>query len=159
MNNIATLFRESGTARFFIPLGIVCIIFSVLLFIVNNHNKDYIKTEAIVSNTELVEEAYTDENGNYFDATYKVYVKYTVDGVEYDEELGEISGYKKGDKITICYNPKNPREISQPVSIILPIALLIGGIASTIGGIISIINAIKKHKKMKIQEEAWANGR
>ena len=157
MNNIYTFFRETSTGRFFIPAGLILIIFSIFLFIATDHNKNYIKTEAVVSRTELVEEAYTDADGNRVDATYKVYVKYTVDGQEYDEELGELPNYKQGDKITICYNPENPSQISQPTTIILPIALLVAGIAALIGGIVSIMKALKKHKAMKEQEKGWAN--
>lgn len=158
MNKLFTFFRETGTGRFFIPAGIFLIIFSIALFVIGNKHKGFIKTTAIVSRTELVEEAYTDDNGDRVEATYNVYVKYTVDGTEYDEMLGEMSSFKKGDKITIVYNPKNPSEISQPVGIILPLGMLIAGIAALVGGIISIIRAIKKHNALKEQEKGWANG-
>ena len=159
MNNIATFFRESRVGRFFIPLGIILIVVSIILFVVNDSHKDYVKTESTVSKIELYEQAYTDSEGNYFDETYTVYVKYTVDDKEYEEELGILSNVKVGDKITIVYNPKNPSEISEPVGLVLPIIILVAGIASTTGGIISIVRAIKKHKEMKKQEEAWANGK
>lgn len=158
MNGIARFFRESMVARFFIPLGIVLIIFSVFIFISNNKTKNYPKTKAVVSKTELYEEAYTDEDGNHVDATYTVYLKYTVDGKEYEEEYGVFSGYKVGDKKTIAYNPKNPKEISDPPSSLFAFAFLIGGIASLVGGIISAIRSVKKYKAMKRQEEGWKNG-
>ena len=158
MNGIATFFRESKTARFLIPLGIILIIMSILLFVIGNHNKNYIKIESTVSKVELVKEETTDSEGNTDEAIYNIYVKYTVDGKEYDTELGEMSKRKVGDKITIVYNPNNPSEISQPSSIILNICLLVGGIASLAGGIISSINAVKRYKKMKKQEEGWNNG-
>ena len=158
MNGIATFFRESKTARFLIPLGIILIIMSILLFVIGNHNKNYIKIESTVSKVELVKEETTDSEGNTDEAIYNIYVKYTVDGKEYDTELGEMSKRKVGDKITIVYNPNNPSEISQPSSIILNICLLVGGIVSLAGGIISSINAVKRYKKMKKQEEGWNNG-
>ena len=159
MNNIATILRESRVGRFFIPLGIILIVVGIILFIINDQHKDFIKTEATVSKTELYEESYTDTEGNYVDATYKVYVKYIADGKEYEEELGILSNVKVGDKRTIVYNPKNPTEISDPVGIILPSVVLVAGIASLVGGIISIVKVIKKHKEMKAQEEAWASGK
>ena len=158
MNGIATFFRESKTARFLIPLGIILIIMSILLFVIGNHNKNYIKIESTVSKVELVKEETTDSEGNTEEAIYDIYVKYTVDGKEYDTELGEMPERKVGDKITIVYNPNNPSEISQPSSIILNICLLVGGIVSLVGGIISSINAVKRYKKMKKQEEGWNNG-
>ena len=158
MNKLATFFRESSTARFFIPLGIVLIVFGAIMFIINKDNQNYIKTEAVVSKTELVEESYIDQNGDTVEATYKVYVKYTVDGKKYDEELGELSGYKENQKITIYYNPEDPSKITQTKSLILPIVFVIGGLISLVCGIISGLNAIKKYKKMKEQERGWSNG-
>ncbi|MBR2828169.1 MAG: DUF3592 domain-containing protein [Bacilli bacterium] len=157
MNKYATFLRESGTARFFIPVGIFLIIFGIAMFIINKNNQDYIKTSAIVSKIELVEETHIDENGNSVDALYKVYVKYTVEGNQYEEELGELAGYKKGDKITIYYDPDNPKKITQTKSLILPIAFIIGGCASLVCGIISAIHSIKRLKKMKEQEKRWNN--
>lgn len=158
MNSISTFFRESKTARFFIPLGIILIIVSILLFVVGNNNKNYIKTESIVSKVELVKEETTDSEGNIEEATYDIYVKYTVDGKEYETELGEMFKQNVGDKITIVYNPDNPNEISQPSSILLNICLLVVGSVSLVGGIISSVNAVKRYKKMKLQEEGWNNG-
>ena len=159
MNKFATFFRESGPARFFIPIGLILIIFGIVVFIINNKNQNYIQVDAVVSKTELVEEAHTDEEGNTVDATYKVYVKYTVNDTEYEEELGEISGYKENDKITIYYNPDNPKQITQTKSYILPIIIIIGGCVSLVGGIISAKNAINRAKKMKEQEKEWNNGK
>ena len=157
MNKVFTFFRESATARFFIPLGIVLIVFGVIMFTINKENQNYLKTEAVVSKTDLVQESYIDENNNTVEATYKVYVKYTVDGKEYDEELGELSGYEKNQKITIYYDPKDPSKITQTKSLILPIVIIIAGIVSFIGGIMSGLSAIKKYQKMKEQERSWAN--
>lgn len=157
MNKIVTFFRESGTARFFIPLGIILIVFGIVMFIINNNNRNYIKIEAIVSKTELVEDAHYDANDTYVEATYNVYVKYTVDGKEYNEELGEFSNYKENDKITIYYNPDDPKQITQTKSIILPIVFIVGGCISLVGGIISAINAIKRVNRMKEQEKEWAS--
>ncbi len=155
MNKLAIFFRESIVARFLIPAGIAFLAFGIVSFIINNKNRNYIEVEGTVSKTELATEAYTDTDGNYVDATYKVYVKYTVDGKEYDNELGELSGYKEGEKIKIYYNPEDPNQITQTISLVFPIIMMIGGIVATTAGIISGINAIKKYKKMKKQEEGW----
>ena len=155
MNNISTFFRESSTARFFIPLGIILIVFGIFMFVINNQNKDYIKVEAIVSNVILAEDAYIDSDGNHVEETYDINVKYTVAGKEYEGKLEGVSKYNIGDKMTIYYNPNNPNEITQTKSMILPIIMIIGGIASLIGGIVSAINAIKKHQAMKEQEKGW----
>ncbi|MBR1413254.1 MAG: hypothetical protein IJ574_01105 [Bacilli bacterium] len=158
MNNIATFFRESKTARFFIPLGIILIIVSIFMFVIDKNNKDYIPTVATITKTELSREATTDQEGNREEAMYYVYIKYTVDGKEYEAELGEMFEQKIGDKIDIVYNPKDPTNISMPASPILNTVLLVGGIASLVGGIISAVNTVKRQKTLKKQEESWNNG-
>lgn len=158
MNGIATFFRESRVARFFIPLGIILIAFGIVVFVINNKNKDYIEVESTITNVELSEEAYTDSEGNHYDATYNLTIKYTVDGKEYNGTLDNMPKYDIGKKMTIYYNPKNPSEFTQSKSIILPIIMVAGGIASFVGGIVSASRAVKRHKKMKKQEESWNNG-
>lgn len=157
MNKIIMFFRESITARFFIPLGIILIVFGVIIFGINKENQNYIKTNAIVSRMDLVRESYIDENHNEVEATYNVYVKYNVDGKEYEEELGELSGYKENQEITIYYNPDDPVKITQTKSLVLPIVMILFGFVSFIGGIISGLNAIKRIKKMNDQEREWNN--
>lgn len=157
MNKIIMFFRESITARFFIPLGIILIVFGVIIFGINKENQNYIKTNAIVSRMDLVRESYIDENHNEVEATYNVYVKYNVDGKEYEEELGELSGYKENQEITIYYNPDDPVKITQTKSLVLPIVMILFGFVSFVGGIISGLNAIKRIKKMNDQEREWNN--
>ena len=108
MNKVATFFRESKTARFLIPLGIILIVFGIFFFISDNNNKNYVRTEAIVSKVELSREATYDIDGNREEAMYNIFVTYKVDGQEYENELGEMYEKKIGDKIDIVYNPNNP---------------------------------------------------
>ena len=74
MNRLFTFFRESQTARFLVPAGILLTIFGIVMFIINSQNQNYIKVEGVVSKTELVEKEHLDEDGNNVPATYKVYV-------------------------------------------------------------------------------------
>jgi hypothetical protein len=48
MNKIFTFFRETSTGRFFIPLGVLLVIFGIIFFFSINNSKDYIKTKAIL---------------------------------------------------------------------------------------------------------------
>lgn len=155
MNGIARFFRESMVARFLIPAGIILIIFSIFMFFANNKTKNYPKVEAVVSKIELYEDETTDAEGNKVEAVYTVYMKYTVDGVEYEEEYGQFSGFKVGDKKTIVYNPDNPKEISDPPSLLFTLIFFGLGVGFLIGGIISAVNTLKKYKNMKEQEEGW----
>ena len=158
MNKLAVFLRETSLGRFLIPLGIILLVFSVFTFKAVDHTKGFTRTSAVVTRTELYEEAYTDSNNNHYDATYTVYVKYTVDGKQYEEEYGIFSGIKEGDKTTICYNPNDPTEIAQPNSILLPICMAAAGVIALIGGVISLIRAYNRRKALKIQEEGWTHG-
>lgn len=155
MNKLATFFRDFSAARFFIPAGIILLIVSVFVFKGVDHAKDFIKTEAVVTRADLFEEEYVDDQGDHHEATYDVYVKYTVDGKGYEEEYGVFPGYSVGDKVTISYNPNDPAEIAQPNTIVLPIVIAALGAVFLIGGILSTVKTIKKRKALRIQEEGW----
>ena len=144
MNKLVNILHETKGLVSLIPIGLLLIVFGILSFISVERTKDYIKTEAVVTKASLYEDAYTDADGNHYDATYTVYVKYTVDGDEYNREYGIFSNYKEGDKVTIAYNPENPNEIVQPNGVVLPIIFLGLGIISLIVGVIKLIKALNK---------------
>ncbi len=158
LNKAAKFFRGAYWAMALIPIGIILVIVSIFVFGAVNRIKDFPETEAVVSNVELYEEESVDDEGNHYDATFTVYVKYTVDGVEYENEYGVFTGYKIGDKFNIRYNPDDPNDIAQPNGIVLPIVILALGIAAIAGGVATSVVAIKKNKKLKEQEKEWANG-
>lgn len=160
MNGIATFFRESLLARFLIPAGFFITIFGVAILVINLNNQNYVKIESSVSKVEIEEEEHYDSDDNLVEATYEISVKYTVDGKEYEGVLVGLPKYDIGEKMTIYYNPDDPTQITQTKSLILPIVLIVGGIAAFTGGIISGINSYKRYKKMKDQEKGWAaNGK
>ena len=155
MNKLATFMRATYIGRALIPIGLILMVVSIFVFRAVDHTSDFKKVDAVVSRLEPAEAEYTDNEGQHHDATDTVYMKYTVDGKEYEEEYGVFSGYKVGEKKTISYNPLNPMEIAQPTGIWLPIVMLGGGAALFAGGIISLIRAAKKQKALKKQEEEW----
>lgn len=157
MNKLITFMRESSTARFLIPAGLILVIFGIFMLVINLKNQNYIKTDSIVTDVRQTKEAYIDSDGNQVEAEYSATIQYTVDGKDYTDTLDNVGKYIIGDKIEIYYNPSDPSQITQTKSIILPIVLIVGGIASLTGGIISAVNAVKRHKKMKEQERSWAN--
>ena len=159
MNKLFTFMRESSTARFFIPLGLILIIFGTIMFIINTKNQNYIKTEAIVSNVKMIHDSYTDTDGNQVDASYSITIKYIVDGKEYESIIDDMPKYDVNEKTTIYYNPNNPSEFTQTKSLIIPIIIIVSGVISLTGGIVSIVNVFKNHKKMKEQERSWENAK
>ena len=158
MNKMATFLRESGPARFLIPVGIMLIIFGIITFIITANSQEYIEAEATVYKVEIDEEEHN-EGEDHVDATYTLYIQYKANKKVYKSELNGMSKYKKGEKLTIYYNPKKPTEVTTTKSLILPIIITVGGVAALVGGIISANNAIKKHKNMKKQEEEWKDGK
>lgn len=157
MNKLFTFMRESSTARFLIPVGLILTIFGIVVLVINIKNQNYIKTDSTVIEVNQTQEAYTDNEGNLVEAEYSATVKYTVDGKDYTDTLDNVGKHDIGDVITIYYNPSDPSQITQTKSILLPIVLIVAGIASFTGGIISAVNAVKRQKKMKEQERSWNN--
>ena len=123
------------------------IIFGIIFFAINKENQDYIEIEATVSSVELLEDEYIDADGNIFAASYSANVKYFVDEREYDAKLDNVSKYDVGEKVTIYYNPKDPNQVTMSKSLVLPLIIIGGGVAALIGGIISGVSVIKKHKE------------
>ncbi len=156
MNKIALFMRESSAASFLLPVGVMFIIFGAVMLIINTKNQNYIKIEATVTDVREEQETNMDADGTST-TTYNVTVNYTVDGKEYTGNLDNVSKQKVGDKMDIYYNPKDPNQITQTKSLILPIVVIVAGIASLTGGIISVANTITRHKKMKEQERSWVN--
>ena len=157
MNKMFAFMRESQTARFFIPAGLILIIFGIVVFVISLNNQNYVKIEATVTNVEETQETNVDDDGTNTTTVYNATVNYIVDGKEYTQTLDNVSKCKVGDKMDIYYNPKDPNQITQTKSLILPTVIIVAGIATFAGGIISAANAVKRHKKMKEQERSWAN--
>ena len=143
MNKIAAFFRDYALARALIPIGIALLVFSVLTFGAVDRIKNFSRTDAVVTRAELVEEEYRDSDGTH-DAVYRIFVKYTVDGKEYESEYGEFTQYKAGDRVKIVYNPSDPTDIAQPNGFLLPIIIAAAGAAALIGGITQIKGSMVK---------------
>lgn len=159
MKKLSILLQESTLARFLLPVGLIATIFGVAVLIISIQNSNYKEVEAKVTKVELEQEAYTDTDGNHQDETYTVYVSYTVDGTNYNSELSGLGKYKKGDKMTIYYNPKNPKQITQTKSLIVPIIIIVAGVVAFIVGIVDAKNTFAKYKKLKEQEKGWEHGK
>ncbi len=158
MNKIITIIRESRVARFLIPAGLILIVSGIMFLNASVQNRDYLKTEATVTKCEVYEEESVDSDGDTIPATYKVELTYTVKGKEYTGSLEGVSEFKPGEKMTIYYNPDDPSAITQTKDMILPIVLILAGIAFLTFGILSIVGVMKRYNRMKKQQEEWANG-
>ena len=150
MQKAATIIKSANIGKYLIPAGVILIIFSIFVFYVVCSSQGYTETEAVVTRTELYEEpgesTESDETeadifdvfGNSRDKKSTVYVKYTVDGIEYEEVYGVFAGYKEGDKIKVFYDPNDPKTLVQPGSLLHPAVILAVGIAAIVAGIICL---------------------
>lgn len=152
MKRFISFMQDTAEGRFFIPFSIVLFLMSFFMYQGLDHTKNFKKVEATI--TKLV---YVEENSQG-DDVYEVYVNYTVDGTQYNEYYGEYPGYKEGQTLTIAYNPNNPKEIAQPISVVVPIGLGIAGVASLAFGIYSTIKNLKRREELIEREESWKHG-
>ena len=157
LNKYAKLNRDFSLALFMLPAAVILIVFGCLSIGPVAKRLNYPQTEATVTKAELYEEAYYDGNTHH-DATYTIFVKYTLNGQEYEEEYGVFPKMNEGDKVTINYNPDDYRDIGQPHSMLLPYGIIAAGVAALAVGVVSVIRAINKSKALKKQEEEWQNG-
>ena len=99
------------------------IVLLVLGFVQKNKQDNYTETTAEIVQIDI-EPGAGDESD-----TYHVFVKYTVDGMEYKEELDESrSSYRVGDTVKIKYNPKDPSDLTASGRWAMVICFIIGGI-------------------------------
>ena len=153
MDKITSFIKSSFAGCIIIVAGIILAVLGFLFFRQNIDQRDYKETQAVVSKLELFEDAHYEtglRGSTYVEATYTVFVKYTVDGKEYEAEYGIYSDHKVGDEVKILYDPKNPQEIGKPAFKIYPYIFLGGGcILVIVGGVLTFRGV----KKGKIKEE------
>ena len=158
LNKYAKFNRDYSLALFMLPAALILIVFGCISIGPVAKRLNYPQTEAIVTKAELYEEAYYDSNDTHHDATYTIFVKYTLDGQEYEEEYGVFPKMNEGDKVTINYNPNDHRDIGQPHSMLLPYGIIAAGIVALAVGVVCVIRTRNKNKALKQQEEEWKNG-
>lgn len=122
-----------------IVLGLACVGFGVYTQFFQT--KGFEETTATITKIEENWRGYNEETmEDEYD--YDVYVKYTVDGKEYEGKADTYDGsYVEGKEITVFYNPSNPADIHGD-SGILGIIMIAAGAVLTIAGVIMLIKRI-----------------
>ncbi|MCR4621946.1 MAG: DUF3592 domain-containing protein [Clostridiales bacterium] len=141
-NKIARLSRNTGPARFFVPVGLILIVFALILMGFNHDNYE-LTTGTVTAVTALP----LAENENQ---QYDVQVKYTVDGKDYENTFNNLGGsYTVGGDIKVYYDPDDPEKItnSKMAGFIPPILLVVGA-AAVVFGIYKTVTAFKKSKAL-----------
>lgn len=140
-NKVARIMRNTGPARFFIPIGIILIIFGVILL--GFKTDEYIETTGkITAVTECPKDA--DENQQY-----DVDFIYVIDGKEYKNTFANLEGsYNVGDNITVYYDPENPETVSNSrMGLIAPILIILGAV-SIVFGAYKTVTSFKKNREL-----------
>ena len=139
-NKYARVMRNTGPARFFLPLGILLIIFGILMTGMNTDK--YLETDGrILTVTELP------RTGD--ETTYDIDIAYTVDGNEYTTTFSGLSGsYQVGEDIKVFYDPEDPTRTSNgKMGLIAPILIIVGALV-IVFGIYKTVTAFKKSKAL-----------
>ena len=136
---IARLVKNSGPARFFVPLGIILIVFGIILLGFNTDN--FAETSGKI--TSVTECPFEEDEGRKYD----VGVKYTAEGKEYETVFSSLAGdFNIGDDFNVYYDPDNPATAtnSKTGGFIAPI-MIVAGAAAMIFGVFKTVIAFKKN--------------
>ena len=139
-NKLARLSRNTGPARFFIPVGIILIVFGIIL---SGMRTD--KFEQTVGTVTSVTEEIEDGQKQY-----DVGVAYTVDGKQYETTFENLTGdFTEGAQIDVYYNPENPESTSNArMSSLFSLALIGLGALAVVFGILQTVKAFKKSREL-----------
>ena len=111
-----------------IAAGAVFIVFG---FISLKELREFKQVEALVSDIQV--DLVTEGDGSQTQEIH-IFVTYTVNGQEYTEELQNTkTSMKKGDTITVLYNPENPKEVSGATKGIATVQLAAGAAIALFG--------------------------
>ena len=109
--------KHKGSASMLILLLLPALVIVLMISSISQHAKakqGMVEHEAVVTDVQLA-------HGGRYSSNRNVWIRYTVDGKEYERELGSdtavsvsssfMKHYRKGDVVKICYDPQNPSRI------------------------------------------------
>lgn len=141
-NKLARIMRNTGPARFFVPVGLILIIVGIILMCMTSGN--LVETVGTVTK---VEESTNDENQK----EYTVHFTYTVDGTVYpDGKFENLSkSYKEGDDIKVFYDPDKPDvPVADKSGRLIGIIMIGVGVLATAFGVWKTVKAFQKSKEL-----------
>ena len=144
-NKYARFMRNTGPGRFFVPLGIILIVFGCIMFGFKTDN--YLETTGRITS---VTETYSTDAENNTVTEYDLKVSYTVDGKAYEGELSNMNGsYSEGADIKLFYDPADPAKITNSkLGNLFPIIFIAAGVLALAAGIIVTVRAFKKSSEL-----------
>lgn len=149
-NKFARLMRNTGPARFFVPVGIILVVVGVILMVFSGGN--FAETTGKVLSVTEIPRTDPDEAQQY-----DVQFEYTVDGKVYTGTFSLSGDYQTGDEITIYYNTENPESITNAKNGNLIGIIMIG--AGVVGAVVGVFLTVKAFQKSKALDEAIPGGK
>ncbi len=139
-NKFARFMRNTGPARFFIPAGIILIVFGIIMM---NFNTDsYLETVGRINS--VTEDTDTDNR-----KVYDVGFTYMVDGRQYSGSFEDLTEqFNEGSEIAVYYNPENPEEITNSKTGLLPFIMIGVGALAIVFGVFRTMKAFQKSREM-----------
>ena len=136
--NLLNIFKKAEQLRFAVILLAAGLLISVISgVILLKPDGNYAKVDAVITSIE--------QFGEGDDAEYSVTVSYTVDGKEYESELGAYdSSWSEGDTIECEYNLDNHAEIREGNGKLTAGIVGAAGIVAVIIGAVQLVKGIKK---------------
>ncbi len=105
--------------------------------------------QEITATVTMVKEAERElVDNNEIEIIYSVKIKYTVNDKDYNKVIETKQAYTKGDKLTIYYNPENPREITEEKGSMLHIIVI------AIGAFIIICGLLKTFFPPEVEKDS-----
>lgn len=150
-NKFARFMRNTGPARFFIPAGLILIVFGILLLVMNSGN--FVQTTAkVTAVTEVVRIDTEDQQ------EYKIEFQYDVDGKTYDGSFQLGKKYQVGDEMTIYYDSANPEKVTNTKNgNLIGIIMIAVGALALAGGTVATVKAFQKSRALDAAVPAAEN--
>lgn len=147
-NRFAKFMRNTGPARFFVPVGIILIVFGIIMM--GFHTDSYLET---VGRVTSVSEDINTENKTVYDVEFT----YTVGGKEYTGVFDDLTEEPAaGDEIKVFYNPEDPGQITNSKAGFLPVVLIGVGVLALVFGVLKTVKAVQKSRELDKTQKASA---
>ena len=150
-SKFARIMRNTGPARFFIPMGVFMIIFGIIMAGFKTDN--FIETTGTVTGVEEHLEYVDNKQQTQYDISFT----YTANGKEYTGVFANMGkGANKGDSIKVFYDPENPERITNSkMDFLGPVLIGVGALAIAFG-VFKTVQAFKKSKALDEKAPAVA---
>ena len=139
-NRFARIMRNTGPARFFLPVGIILIV--VGIFLLGANTDDYLETAGTVTS---VEES-VDADGN---KTYDITFTYSAEGKTYTGMFPGLSEKSRvGDTVRVFYDPADPEKTTNSKTGLVPVIMIGLGLLGLAFGVFKTVQAFRKSREL-----------